>query len=88
MSGAYYSYDATNIRLSEVSISYDLPKKWFRNKLGLNVGLTGKNLCMIYCKAPFDPELTTAPLSNLYQGIDFFMMPGTRSIGFNVRMTF
>lgn len=88
MSGAYYSYDATNIRLSEVSISYDLPKKWFRNKLGLNVGLTGKNLCMLYCKAPFDPELTTAPLSNLYQGIDFFMVPGTRSIGFNVRVTF
>lgn len=86
--GTYYAYDATNIRLSELSVSYDLPRKWFKDKMGLTVGFTGKNLCMIYCKAPFDPELTTAPLSNYYQGIDYFMMPSTRNLGFNVRLTF
>ena len=88
ISGTYYLYDATNIRLSELSISYDLPKKWFKDRVGLTIGLTGRNLCMIYCKAPFDPEMTTAPKNNLYQGLDCFMTPATRSIGFNVRLNF
>jgi hypothetical protein len=88
ISGTYYLYDATNIRLSELSISYDLPKKWFKDRVGLTIGLTGRNLCMIYCKAPFDPEMTTAPKNNLYQGLDCFMTPATRSVGFNVRLNF
>ena len=54
--GTYYTYSATNVRLSELSLSYQLPNKWFRNKLNMTVGLTGKNLWMIYCKAPFDPR--------------------------------
>ena len=88
LTGSHYCYDATNIRLAELSLSYDLPKKWFKNRVGITVGLTGKNLCMIYCKAPFDPEMTAAPRSNLYQGLDYFMTPGTRSLGFNVRVNF
>jgi hypothetical protein len=88
MAGTYYMYDATNIRLSELSLSYDLPKKWFKDRVGLTIGLTGRNLCMIYCKAPFDPEMTTAPKNNLYQGLDCFMTPATRSVGFNVRLNF
>ena len=81
-------YDATNIRLSELSLSYDLPKKWFKDRVGLTIGLTGRNLCMIYCKAPFDPEMTAAPRSNFYQGFDCFMTPATRSLGFNIRLRF
>lgn len=88
MPGTYYVYDATNIRLSELSLSYDLPKKWFKDRVGLTIGLTGRNLCMIYCKAPFDPEMTAAPRSNFYQGFDCFMTPATRSLGFNIRLRF
>ena len=88
MPGTYYMYDATNIRLSELSISYDLPKKWFNDKMGLTVGLTGKNLWMIYCKAPFDPEAASSVSSNYYQGVDYFMTPSTRNLGFNVKLSF
>ena len=88
MPGTYYMYDATNIRLSELSISYDLPKKWFNDKMGLTVGLTGKNLWMIYCKAPFDPEAASSVASNFYQGVDYFMTPSTRNLGFNVKLSF
>ena len=88
MAGTYYMYDATNIRLSELSISYDLPKKWFNNKAGLTVGLTGKNLFMIYCKAPFDPEAASSVADNYYQGVDYFMTPSTRNLGFNVKLSF
>ena len=81
-------YDATNIRLSELSLSYDLPKEWFKEKVGLTVGITGKNLWMIYCKAPFDPESAASVSSNYYQGVDYFMTPSTRSFGFNVKLSF
>lgn len=86
--GAYYLYDATNIRLQELSIQYTFPRKWFKDKAGLTLGFTARNLWMIYCKSPFDPELTGAAADNYYQGVDYFMMPGTRDLGFNVRLTF
>lgn len=83
----YYTYNATNLRLQEASIGYTLP----RNKLGgiadITVSLVGRNLWMIYCKAPFDPE-AVATTGNYYQGIDNFMMPSTRNLGFNVRLNF
>lgn len=85
---AYYTYSATNVRLGEFSLSYKLPKKWFNNQLGMTVGLVGKNLWMIYCKAPFDPELTTSAASNFYQGFDAYMLPSTRNVGFNVKFHF
>ena len=86
--GAYYLYSATNVRLQELSLSYDLPKKWFSNKLNLSIGLLARNLWMIYCKAPFDPELSASTSSNYYQGVDYFMLPSTRNIGFNVKVQF
>lgn len=86
--GTYYVYSATNIRLSELSLSYKLPKKWFNNKADMTLGLTGKNLWMIYCKAPFDPENTASTSNTFYQGVDYFMQPNTRSMGFNVKLSF
>lgn len=84
----YYTYSATNVRLGEVSLNYTFPRKWFKDKMGLTLGLVGKNLAMIYCKAPFDPELTTAAGSNYYQGFDAYMLPSTRNWGFNVKLQF
>lgn len=86
--GQYYLYSATNVRLQELNLNYTLPKKWFKNKVGLTLGLVGKNLWMIYCKAPFDPEMTPSTTSNYYQGVDYFMQPSTRNIGFNVKLSF
>lgn len=86
--GTYYTYSATNVRLSELSLNYQLPNKWFNNKLNMTVGLTGKNLWMIYCKAPFDPESTSSITSNFYQGVDYFQQPSLKSFGFNVRLSF
>ena len=83
----YYVYDATNIRLQEASIGYTFPRKWFNNVMGASLSLTARNLLMIYCKAPFDPE-TVASTENYYQGMDYFMMPASRSVGMNLRLTF
>ena len=83
----YYIYDATNFRLQELSIGYTLPSKWFRDVCRLTVSAVGHNLWMIWCKAPFDPE-AVASTGNNYQGIDYFMMPSLRSMGFNIKLDF
>lgn len=83
----YYTYSATNVRLQEASIGYTFTKSQLWNIADVTVSLVGRNLLMIYNKAPFDPE-AVATTGNYYQGIDYFMMPNTRSLGFNVRMKF
>lgn len=83
----YYTYSATNFRLQEASIGYTLPRKWFKDACTATVSLVGNNLWMIYCKAPFDPESVASTGLN-YQGIDYFMMPSLRRVGFNVRLNF
>ena len=83
----YYTYSATNFRLQELSIGYTLPRKLFRDKCSLTISAVGHNLWMIYCKAPFDPE-AIASTGNNYQGIDYFMMPSLRSMGFNIKLAF
>lgn len=83
----YYTYSATNVRLQEASIGYTFKKRNFFGLGDLTLSLTGRNLLMFYCKAPFDPE-TTATTGNYYQGIDKFMTPSTRNIGFNIKLKF
>lgn len=84
---SHYTYSATNVRLQETSIGYTFPKKWMGDRVKLTASLVGRNLWMIYCKAPFDPELTASTGSYL-QGIDYFMQPSLRSLGFNVQLKF
>lgn len=84
---AHYAYSATNVRLRELSLSYELPAVWFGNKLNLAVSLTGHNLFMFYNTAPFDPELT-ANTGTYYQGFDYFMPPSQRSFGFGLKVKF
>lgn len=81
----YYVYSATNIRLQELSLSYTMPNKWFRNVLkDVTVSFIANNPWMLYCEAPFDPELT--PSTATYgQGNDYFMQPSVRSFGFGIK---
>ena len=81
-----YVYSADNIRLAEVSLGYDIPvNNWVKWIKGVNVSVVGHNLLMIYKKAPFDPELTSST-GTYRQGVDYFMQPNTRSIGFSVKV--
>jgi hypothetical protein len=83
-----YTYSATNVRLAEATLGYDLPvKKWNRVVKKMNVSFIGRNLLLLYKRAPFDPELT-ANTGTYYQGIDYFMAPSLRSLGFSVKLNF
>ena len=84
---AYYSYDATNIRIQELSLTYRLPlsemhnMKWLKS---LSMSVTGYNLGMLYLKAPFDPE-STANTKSYSNTADFFRMPSLRSLGVSIK---
>lgn len=86
----YYMYDATNIRLRELTIGYSLPTSWIRKSKFLNnvvITLVARNLFFIYKKAPFDPDLILST-GNDNQGIEIYGVPITRSVGFNVKCEF
>ncbi len=83
-----YVYSRTNIRLSQLALSYNFNMK----KLNLPVknaslSLVGQNLFFIYKDAPFDPELAMNTGRD-YQSLDNFNLPATRSYGFNIKVTF
>ena len=83
-----YVYSATNLRLAELSLGYDVPvNRWVKWIKGLNVAFVAHNLCMLYNKAPYDPE-ATSNTGTYYQGIDYFMQPSLRTMGFNVKLKF
>lgn len=85
-----YIYNATNIRLRELSVGYSLPSKWLAPLgivQGVDVSLIGRNLFFFKNDAPYDPDGTLS-VGNSLQGIDVFGMPSTRSFGFNVKVNF
>ena len=86
--GSMYVYSMTNVRLGELTLGYDIPvQKWCKWIKKLNVSFVGRNLWMLYCKAPFDPE-SVAGTGTYSSGIDYFMQPSTRNLGFSVKVTF
>lgn len=82
--GEMYMYDATNIRLRELSLSYRIPLKWkwIRN---MRMGIVGRNLFFFELHAPFDPEVSMGTGNGL-QGVDVFGLPPVRSMGINLRL--
>jgi TonB-linked SusC/RagA family outer membrane protein len=85
-----YIFDQTNVRVREVSLTYELPKS-FVNKFHVksaSFGITGRNLFFIYRALDnYDPEGSFSA-SNFAQGVLFYNMPTTRSFGFNLNVKF
>lgn len=83
-----YIYDATNIRLRELSLGYNLPKS-FVEGLGFlstaKISIVGRNLFFLKNEAPFDPDVTFSTGVG-FQGVDVFSLPSTRSFGFNLSL--
>lgn len=85
-----YMYDATNIRLRELSIGFGLPKS-LTDQVGFldnaRLSIVGRNLFFFKNNAPFDPDVTFATGVG-FQGVDVLSLPSTRSFGFNLSVGF
>jgi TonB-linked SusC/RagA family outer membrane protein len=83
-------FDASYVKLRAVTIGYTLPSRFFKNSIveSLKFSLVGRNLAMLYKKAPhIDPE-TGFSSANGQQGQEFGQYPSARNIGFNVNLKF
>ncbi len=97
-------FDATTIRLREVTLGYDLPTSIIdKTPFGsVNISLTGRNLWFSAVNFPddlnFDPDTNSLGAGNVNglspfqsgnaQGVDFGIIPTTRRYGVNLRLTF
>lgn len=94
----FFTYDATNVRVRELSLGYDfklLPNVFkgarlsfiarnvfflYRGKSLLDIPVLGKR------KMDFDPESSFG--NSNYQGVQYYNLPSTRSLGLNLKLSF
>jgi TonB-linked SusC/RagA family outer membrane protein len=85
------TFDASFIKLREVSAGYSFNKIAVLNKLGiknLNLSLVGRNLWIIHKNTlDIDPEVSSGA-GNTSVGAETNTIPSTRSYGFNIRLDF
>lgn len=86
-----YVYDASYIKLREVGFSYTFPSRFLESTFikGLTIGVEGRNLALLYSKVPhIDPEASLFGSGADGFGIERASIPSTRSMGFNLKLTF
>jgi TonB-linked SusC/RagA family outer membrane protein len=84
--GECFKYDGSNIRVREAVLGYS---KTIKNSFitNLRVSLIGRNLFFIMNKAKImDPNLMVGNTN--IQGTEGFGLPGTRTLGMNLKLTF
>jgi TonB-linked SusC/RagA family outer membrane protein len=97
--GEFFAYDATNYRVRELSIGYDLPVPSNFAIRSARLSLVARNLLFLYRgssimdipgigkrKMDFDPDMALG--NSNYQGVQYFTLPSTRSIGANLILNF
>jgi len=97
--GEFFAYDATNIRLREVSLGMNLNVKSLDFLQSARLSLVGRNLFFIARgsslldipgigkrKMWFDPDMSLG--NGNFQGVEYGTLPSTRSLGVNLQVTF
>ena len=97
--GEFYTYDATNFRVRELSLGYDIPLKDIFIKTA-RISAVGRNLLWLYRgsskldipglgkrKMWMDPDMSLYGGNGL-TGVEYGAFPSTRSIGINLQLTF
>lgn len=84
------TFDTSYLKLREVRIDYNLPKKWLKNTFISNatVGLYGRNLLCITDYPMYDPETASLDGSSFVTGVEVGTLPTTRSYGINLKVDF
>ncbi len=85
-----YIYDATYVKLREVSVGYSLPREWLRNTFLTNVKLSvvGRNVAILHQKTPkgMDPQATSSTGND--QGFERGFTLPMATWGFDVKVSF
>lgn len=89
--GELYLYDASFVKLREISLGYNVPKKWVaktRFFQSARVSAVGRNLAILHQHTPkgIDPEATSS--LGIQQGLERGFNLPTANYGFDVKVTF
>jgi TonB-linked SusC/RagA family outer membrane protein len=87
---ADYIIDASNVRMREVSFSYNVPNNWIKKLpiTRMDFSLVGRNLFFFYNAAiNMDPESGYSS-STIGNAFELNSMPASRSLGFNLNVSF
>ena len=97
--GEFFAYDATNFRIRELSLGYNIPLSSTVLIKNARLSLVARNLLWLYRGKSkfdipglesrtmwFDPEVSLG--NGNYQGIEYGALPATRSVGLNLQLTF
>lgn len=87
------TYDATVLRLRELSLSYDFPKRWLKKTFlgSASLSFVARNLCL--CTECTETYQLRSDQRGSYgggnvQGIDYTSAPSAKRYGFNLKLTF
>ncbi len=95
----FFTYDATNFRVRELSIGYTIPVPDNSVFKMVRISAVARNLFFLYRgyskleipglekrKMAFDPDMSLG--NGNWQGVSYGTLPSTRSLGFNLQLTF
>jgi TonB-linked SusC/RagA family outer membrane protein len=96
--GDVFTYDATNVRIRELTLGYNFNIKSNLIK-GVKLSLVGRNLAFLYRgyatqnigglekrQLNFDPDINLG--AGNYQGVEYGSLPSSRTIGLNLKLSF
>jgi hypothetical protein len=82
--------DGSFIRLSTVTLGFELPSRWLQGR-GFSRGrlyVTGSNLFTVTDYTGFNPEVSSQGVGNVNRGIDAGAYPLARSIVFGINFSY
>lgn len=82
------SFDASFLKLREVSLQYAFPKRLLGNSgiTALNVSVFGRNLATVSDFPIYDPETAALNGDTILPGIEMGQMPSPATYGFNLKV--
>lgn len=83
------SFDASYGKLREISLQYNLPKRWLKNTgiQSLQFSVFGRDLATISDFPIYDPETAALNGDTILPGIEMGQMPSPATYGFNLSLT-
>ncbi|MBK0369188.1 SusC/RagA family TonB-linked outer membrane protein [Flavobacterium agrisoli] len=84
------SFDASYLKLRELSFAYEFPKKWLRNTglQAVQFAVFGRDLAVISDFPIYDPETAALNGNTILPGIEMGQMPSPANYGFNLKFNF
>jgi hypothetical protein len=97
--GEFFAYDATNFRVRELSLGYNIPMSSTFFIKSARLSLVARNVLWLYRgkskfdipgvekrKMWFDPDISLG--NGNFQGVEYGALPSTRTVGLNLQVTF